>query len=234
MGRLSFPVGISRVPCSLLHVKSAPKPKTVRFDALVQNSGKPEQVTLWTKPEDDPDFMTAVHSNRVVTVVQRNVGTKKDFGVVGLLVQKNAAYLIFPKAISAPVETKVIGIKYDRIATAAPKGPIHKPTRKKSPGIPMRETPRHTLDEKNKRATKASKKETRRTKSKREPARKPKLYAFVSTVTLSAVQSTDLTVQAASASAAAKAIRAQAAELRLDPAKARLTHKVSAPRKQKR
>ena len=209
-------------------MKKAPKPKTIRFDALVKSAGEPEQVTLWTKPEDDADFMKAVRSNRVVTVIQRNVGTKKDFGVVGLLVQKNAAYLIFPKRIEAPAETKVIGIKYDRIGSPEPKGTIYKP-KPKAPGIPMREKPRYTLEEtsREERPPKAAK-----PVSKLED-RKPKLYSFTATATLSAVQSIGISVEATSAAAAAKAIRTQAAELQLDLAKAKITRKVSAPKKQK-
>lgn len=209
-------------------MKTASKPKTIRFDALVKSAGEPEQVTLWTKPEDDADFMKAVRGNRVVTVIQRNVGTKKDFGVVGLLVQKNAVYLIFPKQIAAPAETKVIGIKYDRIGTAEPKGEVYKPKRK-APGIPMREKPRYTLEE-----TNDNERPAKATKPVSKPAdRKPKVYSFTATATLSAVQSIDISVEATSAAAAAKAIRAQAAELQLDLAQAKITRKVSTPKKQK-
>ena len=85
--------------------------KTVRFDALVKELGRPEQVTLWTKPEDDREFMKAVKDGRVVTVIQHNVGTKKDRGVVGFVTAKNAAYLVFPKRIGAATDSRVVGIK---------------------------------------------------------------------------------------------------------------------------
>ena len=107
-------------------MKPAPKPKTIRFDALVKSAGEPEQVTLWTKPEDDTDFMKAVRAKRVVTIIQSNVGSRKDFGVVGFLIRKNAAYLVFPNSILVPVETKVVGIKYGRIASTPPKGAVYK------------------------------------------------------------------------------------------------------------
>ena len=48
-----------------MHVKAK---KTLRFDALLKTVGQPVQVTLWTKPEDDHDFMRAVKEKRVVTV----------------------------------------------------------------------------------------------------------------------------------------------------------------------
>jgi hypothetical protein len=85
--------------------------KTVRFDVLLKQSGKPEQVTLWTRPEEDRDFMKAVHAGRVITLFQHNVGTKKDFGVVGFSPEKNAAFLVFPKTLEPDEGTRVIGIK---------------------------------------------------------------------------------------------------------------------------
>ena len=115
------------------------KTKTVRFDALVKEAGRPEQVTLWTKPEDNRDFMKAVKGGRVVTVIQQNVGTRKDRGVVGFVTAKNAAYLVFPKRIGATTDSRVVGIKYDRVLPESAKGPILKPKQRDAPGIPMRE-----------------------------------------------------------------------------------------------
>jgi hypothetical protein len=83
--------------------------KTVRFDALVGQTGQPVQVTLWTKPEEDRDFMRAVKEKRVVTVIQHNVGTKKDYGLVGFHPQDRATYLIFRKPLGLPDETKIVG-----------------------------------------------------------------------------------------------------------------------------
>ncbi|MGN6386869.1 MAG: hypothetical protein ACTHMT_11585, partial [Verrucomicrobiota bacterium] len=57
--------------------------KTVRFAELVKKLGKPEQVVLWSALEDDRDFSKAVKERRVVTVFQQNVGSKKDYGLVG-------------------------------------------------------------------------------------------------------------------------------------------------------
>ena len=57
--------------------------KTVRFAELVKKLGKPEQVVLWSALEDDRDFSKAVKARRVVTVFQQNVGSNKDYGLVG-------------------------------------------------------------------------------------------------------------------------------------------------------
>ena len=51
-------------------------------------------MTLWTKPEQDRDFMRAGKENRVMTVIQHNVGTKKDFGLVGFFPKDKAALLV--------------------------------------------------------------------------------------------------------------------------------------------
>lgn len=92
------------------------KAKTVRFSALVESSGKPKQQLLWTAPEKDKAFLKAVEQNRVVTLVQINVGTRKDYGMVGFFPEKRGTFLVFPKSISYATGTKVTGIKYEQIA----------------------------------------------------------------------------------------------------------------------
>jgi hypothetical protein len=193
--------------------------KSVRFDALVKSSGQPEQVTLWTKPEDDADFMKAVKQNRVATIVQTNVGTKKDFGVVGFEAKKNAAYLVFPKSVSAEKGSKIVGIKYERLAEAEPKGPIFKPKRKSSPGIPMKERRNYTIAEE---VTEAAEQE------------EPRLFSFRSEVILTAIQKTEIEVEAASASAAAKLIQAQAEEVKFDVSAAKIGRKIGKTKKVQR
>lgn len=92
---------------------------TARFAALVQKAGQPEPVTLWTDPRQDARFQSAVKKNRVLTVKQEVVGTKKDFGVVGFYREKNVSYLIFPKPLSAFEGKRIVGINYSLLA--APK-----------------------------------------------------------------------------------------------------------------
>ena len=110
--------------------------KTVRFTQLVETAGKPVAVTLWTAPKDDPDFSKAMREERVLTVIQRNVGAKADYGLVGFFEQPLATYLVFPKRLPYPPETKVVGIKYDQLAEPQPSGPLHKPKPEKRPSTP--------------------------------------------------------------------------------------------------
>ena len=96
--------------------------KTVRFAVLVEAAGQPEYATLWTKPEQDRDFTRAVKESRVVTLIQRNVGTRKDYGLIGFYPQENAGFLVFPRRIEQPPETKVVGIKYEMLSSSVAKG----------------------------------------------------------------------------------------------------------------
>lgn len=88
-------------------------PKQIRFNKLVQKAGKPEPMTLWTKPKDNPAFMKAIKENRIVTVFQKPTGAKKDFGLGGFHQEQFATYLVFPKPLPKLGEVQVIGIKYD-------------------------------------------------------------------------------------------------------------------------
>lgn len=192
--------------------------KTVRFDALVKESGQPEQVTLWTKPEDDREFMSAVKARRVVTVMQNNVGTKKDFGLVGFYPKDKAAFLAFPKRISEADETKVVGIKYEQLAQPSPNGAIHKPATKKPLGIPMRKEP----------APIHAKSRSR----ERIPPAAPKLFTFRATIQLHAEQEETVEVEARNSTEAAKLVKTRAAKAHLDLAKAKISTAVSKPIKQ--
>jgi hypothetical protein len=94
---------------------------------VVETAGKPEVVSLWTKPERDKNFMTAVRQNRVMTIKQKTVGSAKDFGVVGFLREKNASYLVFPTPLTEFQDRRIVGIKYDLIETPGPVGRLIKP-----------------------------------------------------------------------------------------------------------
>ena len=217
--------------------------KTIRFDALVKTAGQPIQVTLWTKPEDDLDFMRAVKEKRVVTVIQHNIGTKKDYGLVGFYPQDRATYFIFPKAIDDPDETKIVGIKYDKLATPEPKGAIYKPPAPKPPGIPLREKP---VSRDLPRADReADHKPKRKSKSQHEPRPKPeppaqkpkpappKLFNFQSKIQIKATQTTTIDVEATSATEAAELIKQRAENLTIDPDRAQISRSISKPRKTK-
>jgi hypothetical protein len=103
------------------------KTGTVRFAKVVEAAGRPEVVSLWTKPERDKSFMTAVRQNRVMTVKQETAGSAKDFGIVGFLRQKTVSYLVFPKPLKAFQDRRIVGIKYDLIETPGPIGRVIKP-----------------------------------------------------------------------------------------------------------
>src|ERR1044071_2803594 len=107
--------------------------KTARFSAVVERSGKPEAAFLWTKPQQDRHFMTAARQNRVMTVKQETVGTKKDFGLVGFLEEKNVSYLIFPKSLSPFKDHKIGGIKYDKVQPSKPLGRVVQPSDSEAP-----------------------------------------------------------------------------------------------------
>src|SRR5262249_18571187 len=144
---------LGRTPCSRLGNDATldgvkvNEIKTVRFAKLVEESGRPELVTLWTAPEENREFMKAAKENRVVTVIHHNVGSKTDYGLVGFVKQLLANFLVFPKPLGYAAETKIVGIKYDQIAESAPKGPLLKLSRKTTPGIAMKQEPRRKLTE---------------------------------------------------------------------------------------
>ena len=195
-------------------------PKTVRFDAVVKEAGTPVQVTLWTRPEDDPNFMKAVKEKRVATVIQHNVGTKKDYGLVGFHPQERATFLVFPEALGLPGEARIVGIKYEKLAAAEPKGAVYKPPRPK----PMR---------REKAKPQNSNQLEREPKTKPEPRKPepPKLFKFQSQVELKATQTTTIEVEATSAKEAVKLVNERAKELSVDLARAEISRKTSRPRK---
>jgi hypothetical protein len=90
--------------------------KTVRFAELVAKAGEPESYQLWVPAAKDPVFRRAVKGYRVLTVHQENVGTKKDFGVVGFHEEPQAQFLVFPKSIREFEGRRVVGVKYDLLA----------------------------------------------------------------------------------------------------------------------
>lgn len=90
-------------------------PKEIRFNALVQKSGKPEPLLLWTKPEDNQALTKAIKEQRVITVFQKPRGTQKDFGLPGFHQEKFATYLVFPKSLPKLGDARIIGIKYDSL-----------------------------------------------------------------------------------------------------------------------
>jgi hypothetical protein len=100
---------------------------TARFASVVEATGKPEVVSLWTRPERDKRFMAAVRLNRVMTIEHTTPGSAKDFGVVGFLRGKSSSYLVFPKSLDQFKDRRIVGIKYNLIQTPGPVGRVIKP-----------------------------------------------------------------------------------------------------------
>jgi hypothetical protein len=113
---------------------------SARFAALVKAAGQPHVVTLWTRPEEDREFMKAVRGHRVLTVRQENTGTRKDHGEVGFVREGSNVYLVFPKSVKDFEGKRVIGIKYDLLAEAKPRGPARsaRRERRKGPAAPRK------------------------------------------------------------------------------------------------
>jgi hypothetical protein len=99
---------------------------SARFTEVVKAAGRPHVVTLWTRPEEDREFMNAVRAQRVLTVRQENTGVRKDHGEAGFIADRHSSnlYLVFPKSIKEFEGKRVVGIKYDLLTEAKPRGPV--------------------------------------------------------------------------------------------------------------
>ena len=91
------------------------KTQTARFSEVVDACGTPEAFVPWTPLEKNKDFVNARRENRLMTIKQEPVGTKKDFGVVGLIKGKTLTYLIFPKPLTRFENHRIVGIKYELV-----------------------------------------------------------------------------------------------------------------------
>lgn len=90
-------------------------------------------MTLWTRPQEDRDFMRAVKQNRVMTVVRKPGTTRKDFGEIGFHQRPFALYFVFPRPLRRDCGTRVVGIKYDLIEEPPVTHPAPKPNAKAKP-----------------------------------------------------------------------------------------------------
>ncbi|HZR20357.1 MAG TPA: hypothetical protein VFE51_23945 [Verrucomicrobiae bacterium] len=92
--------------------------KKLRFGDLVRNSGRPQAVTLWTTPDNNPGLKKAVKQNRVLTVVMEP--RKRDYGRIGLQLHPGASYLVFPKSLPDEPGARVIGVNYQLLDQPGP------------------------------------------------------------------------------------------------------------------
>ena len=123
----------------------------VRFQALIKASGEPEMLVFWSDPARDKGFQKAVRENRVVTLRQFNVGTKKDFGRIGFFAEGHSSYIRFPKRLKYAPGTRVVGIKYEAIKTPPPKDPLP-PLKKQATRPQPRSQPAPSFQESEKQA----------------------------------------------------------------------------------
>jgi len=101
---------------------------TIRFQALVARSGRPDVYTPWSDPLRDKVFQKARKENRVLTVHQ-NLHGAKDYGEVGFREGRGLQFLIFPKSLRWAEGKRVVGIRYDQIAEAKfPAAPLAQAT----------------------------------------------------------------------------------------------------------
>ena len=87
--------------------------KTTRFSRIVEKCGKPQVYTLWQKPSTDRHFQSQLKNNRVMTILKSPGGT--DFGIAGLKENKEARYLIFPKALKRFADKRIVGIDWSLV-----------------------------------------------------------------------------------------------------------------------
>jgi hypothetical protein len=86
---------------------------TVRFSKLVEVAGKPSNHLLWSDPAKDQILQSAIRAHRVLTVRQRPVDAKADYGTVGYQKGVPGQILIFPKSIKQFADQRVVGVKYE-------------------------------------------------------------------------------------------------------------------------
>jgi hypothetical protein len=85
---------------------------TARFSALVKAAGAPAILTPWKNPLKQPDFRKALKEDRILTLHQANVGTRKDYGTVGYDEKARGTLLLFGKSLTRFKGKRIVGIKY--------------------------------------------------------------------------------------------------------------------------
>ena len=67
---------------------------------------------LLMDPKRDREFQSALKTERVLSVHQQNVGTKKDVGSVGYEGDGQVQVLVFPKSLKQFSGARIVGIDY--------------------------------------------------------------------------------------------------------------------------
>lgn len=76
--------------------------------------------------------MRAVREDRVLSLRQEPASKRKDFGVVGFDEGKHTTYLIFPKPLTAFLDSRIIGINYDLLREASTAAHRERPAKTKT------------------------------------------------------------------------------------------------------
>ena len=107
--------------------------QTARFAKVVAEAGKPVQHLRLVPLPKDTVLQKAERANRVLTIHQQTVGTKTDYGTVGLADDTSAQVLIFPHSLRSFEGKRIIGIDYSLFSEAPALAPPK----------PKEQTPRH-------------------------------------------------------------------------------------------
>jgi hypothetical protein len=89
--------------------------QTARFAAVVARSGRPLIHLVFAAPEKDATLQSAVRAERVMTIHQEHVGTRKDYGRVGFHPEPHAQVLIFPRSLKPFAEKRIVGIDFSLV-----------------------------------------------------------------------------------------------------------------------
>lgn len=110
--------------------------KTVRFSQVVTKCGRPAVHDQWQALERDSVLKKVVKENRLMTVHIHTVGSKKDYGEVGLVKNGQHMLLVFPKGLGAFEGRRVVGIDYDLLKEAAVRAVKKaKPAKEREPSV---------------------------------------------------------------------------------------------------
>lgn len=97
--------------------KTIPFPAQVaRFSVVVAKCGQPEVHLTLVAPEKDPELQRLEKQGRVMSVHQARRGPGTDYGVVGLLPERGAQLLVFPKSLRRFAGKRIVGLNYDLLA----------------------------------------------------------------------------------------------------------------------
>ena len=95
-----------------MHLQKVRRVKTARFTQVVAAAGEPKVHLLLMDPKQDREIQSALKANRILTIHQQNVGTKKDVGTVGYEQDGPVQVLVFPKSLKQFSGAKIVGINY--------------------------------------------------------------------------------------------------------------------------